>query len=82
MAFKGKLVTKQEEVSQKRQPDFNIRVKIKEASDDEKEVWMTIGAMWSAKLSDGKTGWFMRFNSFPPLWNGDALAMPPLPEKG
>jgi len=36
--------------AEKRKPDFVVRAKVKE------DVWVTIGAAWSAKLKDGVTG--------------------------
>jgi hypothetical protein len=58
--------------SEKRKPDFVVRAKVKE------DVWVTIGAAWSAQLKDGVTGYSLKINTFPVQWNGDALLMPPL----
>jgi hypothetical protein len=56
----------------KRKPDFVVRAKVKD------DVWVTIGAAWSAQLKDGVTGYSLKINTFPAAWNGDALMMPPL----
>jgi hypothetical protein len=50
-----------------------VRAKVKD------DVWVTIGAAWSAQLKDGATGYSLKINTFPAQWNGDALLMPPLP---
>lgn len=79
MAQRPKVVPK-EQPTTKRQPDFNIRAKVtEETRDGNRKKWVTIGAMWSADLGNGKMGWSMKINSLPPGWTGDALAMPPLP---
>jgi hypothetical protein len=57
---------------EKRKPDFVVRAKVKE------DVWVTIGAAWSAQLKGGVTGYSLKINTFPAQWNGDALLMPPL----
>jgi hypothetical protein len=57
---------------EKRRPDFVVRAKVKE------DVWVTIGAAWSAQLKGGVTGYSLKINTFPAQWNGDALLMPPL----
>ena len=57
---------------EKRKPDFVVRAKIKD------DVWVTIGAAWSAQLKGGVTGYSLKINTFPAQWNGDALLMPPL----
>ncbi len=69
--------------SGKRMPDFNIRVCVKKATRTTQAVWVTVGAMWSAKMADGSMGWTIKFNQFPPafLSEGDALAMVPLPPR-
>jgi len=72
MAILKKAPPKKEEVVEKRRPDFVVRAKVKE------DVWVTIGAAWSAKLKDGVTGYSLKINTFPAAWNGDALLMPPL----
>ena len=53
-------------------PDFVVRAKVKD------DVWVTIGAAWSAQLKGGVTGYSLKINTFPAAWNGDALLMPPL----
>ena len=58
--------------AEKRKPDFVVRAKVKE------DVWVTIGAAWSAQLKGGVTGYSLKINTFPAQWNGDALLMPPL----
>jgi hypothetical protein len=58
--------------SEKRKPDFVVRAKVKD------DVWVTIGAAWSAQLKDGVTGYSLKINMVPMQWNGDALLMPPL----
>ena len=58
--------------SEKRKPDFVVRAKAKD------DVWMSIGAAWSAQLKGGATGYSLKINVFPAGWNGDALLMPPL----
>ena len=79
MASKPKVVPMKEQPA-KRQPDFVIRAKVREETKDGSRMrWMTIGAMWSAKLANGKMGWSFKINSLPPGWSGDGLAMPPLP---
>jgi hypothetical protein len=57
---------------EKRKPDFVVRAKVKD------DVWVTIGAAWSAQLKGGVTGYSLKINTFPAQWNGDALLMPPL----
>jgi hypothetical protein len=57
---------------EKRKPDFVVRAKVKD------DVWVTIGAAWSAQLKDNVTGYSLKINTFPVQWNGDALLMPPL----
>ena len=42
------------------------------------DVWVTIGAAWSAQLKDNVTGYSLKINMTPVQWNGDALLMPPL----
>jgi hypothetical protein len=74
MAFAKK---KQEEKAEKRQPDFVIRAK----QSPDSEYWVTIGAMWKANLKDNKEGWSIKINNAPMNWNGDALAMEPLPPR-
>jgi hypothetical protein len=59
--------------AEKRKPDFVVRAKVKD------DVWVTIGAAWSAQLKGGVTGYSLKINTFPAQWNGDALLMPPLP---
>ena len=58
--------------TEKRKPDFVVRAKVKD------DVWVTIGAAWSAQLKGGVTGYSLKINTFPAAWNGDALMMPPL----
>ena len=58
--------------AEKRKPDFVVRAKVKE------DVWVTIGAAWSAQLKGGVTGYSLKINTFPANWSGDALLMPPL----
>ncbi len=74
MAFVKKQPTKPAE-PEKRRPEFVIRAKVKD------DVWVSIGAMWSAQLPGGKTGWSIKINQAPLGWTGDALAMEPLPDK-
>lgn len=77
---KARVQTSGKEQPAKRQPDFNIRAKVREETRDGTKVkWVTIGVMWSADLGNGKKGWSLKINSLPPGWNGDGLAMPPLP---
>ena len=45
----GKKAAPAKEV-EKRKPDFVVRAKVKE------DVWVTIGAAWSAQLKGGVTG--------------------------
>src|SRR5712692_4696597 len=52
--------------AEKRKPDFVVRAKVKE------DVWVTIGAAWSAQLKGGVTGYSLKINTFPAQWNGDA----------
>jgi hypothetical protein len=70
----GKRATPAKE-AEKRKPDFVVRAKVKD------DVWVTIGAAWSAQLKGGATGYSLKINTFPAAWNGDALLMPPLPEE-
>jgi len=42
------------------------------------DVWVTMGAAWSAQLKDNVTGYSLKINMMPVQWNGDALLMPPL----
>ena len=72
MAILKKAAPRKEE-TEKRKPDFVVRAKVKD------DVWVTIGAAWSAQLKDGATGYSLKINTFPAQWNGDALLMPPLP---
>ena len=58
--------------AEKRRPDFVVRAKVKD------DVWVTIGAAWSAQLKGGVVGYSLKINTFPAQWNGDALLMPPL----
>ena len=60
---------------EKRRPDFVVRAKVKD------DVWVNIGAAWSAQLKDGVVGYSLKITSVPTGWNGDALLMPPLPEQ-
>ena len=43
---------------EKRKPDFIVRAKVKE------DVWVSIGAAWSAKLKGGVTGYSLKINTF------------------
>jgi len=70
MAFTKKAAPKPVE-AEKRKPDFVVRAKVRE------DVWVTIGAAWSAQLKGGVTGYSLKINTFLRL-NGDALLMPPL----
>ena len=72
MAISKKAAPKKKE-AEKRKPDFVVRAKVKD------DVWVTIGAAWSAQLKGGVTGYSLKINTFPAQWNGDALLMPPLP---
>lgn len=74
MAF-AKKPAKTPEPEAKRRPEFVIRAKVKDG------VWINIGAMWSAELPGGKPGWSIKINQAPLGWDGDALAMEPLPDK-
>ena len=58
--------------SEKRKPDFIVRAKVRY------DVWVSIGAAWSAQLKGGATGYSLKINTFPANWSGDALLMPPL----
>ena len=71
VAILKKAAPKKEEAV-KRKPDFVVRAKVKD------DVWVTIGAAWSAQLKDGATGYSLKINTFPANWSGDALLMPPL----
>jgi uncharacterized protein (DUF736 family) len=68
----GKKAAPKKEEHEKRKPDFVVRAKVKD------DVWVTIGAAWSAQLKGGTTGYSLKINTFPAQWNGDALLMPPL----
>lgn len=71
MAFVKKAAPKPAE-AEKRKPDFIVRAKVKD------DVWVSIGAAWSAQLKGGVTGYSLKINTFPANWSGDALLMPPL----
>lgn len=68
----GKKAAPAAKEAEKRKPDFVVRAKVKD------DVWVTIGAAWSAQLKDGATGYSLKINTFPAQWSGDALLMPPL----
>ena len=70
--FKKTASAPKKEEAEKRRPDFVVRAKVKD------DVWVTIGAAWSAQLKGGVTGYSLKINTFPAAWNGDALLMPPL----
>ena len=70
--FKKAASAPKKEEAEKRRPDFVVRAKVKD------DVWVTIGAAWSAQLKGGVTGYSLKINTFPAQWNGDALLMPPL----
>jgi hypothetical protein len=72
MAFVKKAAQKPAEPAEKRKPDFVVRAKVKD------DVWVTIGAAWTAQLKGGVTGYSLKINTFPANWSGDALLMPPL----
>ncbi len=57
---------------EKRKRDFVVRAKVKD------DVWVTMGAAWSAQLKDNVTGYSLKINMMPVQWKGDALLMPPL----
>ncbi len=59
----------------KRMPDFVIRAK------NAQGYWNTIGAMWKADLGDKGEGWSIKITQPPIAWDGDCLAMVPLPPK-
>ena len=53
--------------AEKRKPDFVVRAKVKD------DVWVTIGAAWSAQLKGGVTGYSLKINTFPaPVERGRA----------
>jgi len=72
VAILKKAPAPKKEEAGKRRPDFVVRAKVKE------DVWVTIGAAWSAQLKGGVTGYSLKINTFPAAWSGDALLMPPL----
>lgn len=69
---KAKPAPKKEAEPEKRRPDFIVRAKVKD------DVWVSIGAAWSAQLKGDVTGYSLKINTFPANWSGDALLMPPL----
>ena len=61
---------------EKRKPEFVARCK----QSPESDFWVTIGAAWTAKLADGKTGYSVKLHTVPTRWDGDFLLMPPKEE--
>ena len=58
-----------EEVGPKRKPRSVGRTSLSGAKVND-DMWVTIGAAWSAQLKDG-TGYSLKINTFPAAWNGD-----------
>lgn len=78
MAARGAQPKQQQ--SQRRQPDFVFRAKVREETKDGTRIrWIpNVGAMWSAKLKDGTPMWSVRLNSIPVGQVVGMIAVPPL----